>query len=114
MRLPELLHKQATQLLDKFCRERVPCKRYQGLKLNFSIIDTHVTLFEEYLDPLSSEQWLRNPIARFTYVTDPNQWVLYSIDRQQRWHIYQSIKPSLNLTRLIRALDEDPTGAFWA
>ncbi len=110
--LPELLQKQAVQLLDKFCRERVPCRRYQGLRLNYSISDNHVTLYEEYLDPIS-ENWLQNPIARFSFACELNQWALYSIDRQQRWHIYQSINPSLNLNRLIKALDEDFTGVFW-
>jgi len=113
MRLPELLQKQAVLSLGKFCRERVPCRRYQGLRLNFSINDNHVVLFEEYLDPAGGEAWLRTAIARFSYAAELNQWVLYSIDRQQRWHIYQSINPSLNLNRLIKALDEDPTGIFW-
>ena len=113
MLLPELLQKQAKHILDKFCRERVPCKRYQGLRLNYNIYDNHVTLFEEYLDPTGGEDWLRTSIARFKYTPELNQWALYSIDRQQRWHIYQGIKPSLNLNRLIKALDEDPTGIFW-
>ncbi len=113
MQLPELLQKQATQLLDKFCRERVPCKRYQGLRLSYSINDSHVTLFEEYLDPTSGEDWLHTTIARFSYSPELNQWALYSIDRQQRRHISQNIKPSLNLSRLVKALDEDPTGIFW-
>ena len=110
--LPELLEKQAKVLLDKFCKERIPCDRFQGLRLGYSIAESHITLFEERLNP-AGEGWLSSPIARFCYIPDLNQWVLYSIDRQLRWHIYQSIKPSLNLNRLIKALDEDPTGIFW-
>ena len=51
MSLPELLEKQARQLLDKFCDERVPCERYQGLRLSYRLNGNHVTLFEEWLDP---------------------------------------------------------------
>ncbi len=65
MRLPELPQRQATLLLDKFCHERVPCSRYQGVTLAYCVAANHVTLFEEYLDPLSAEDWLRTPIARF-------------------------------------------------
>lgn len=113
MSLPELLHKQANQLLEKFCRERVPCERYQGLRLGYRFKDNHVTLFEERIDPAGGEEWLRTPIARFSYSAELNQWVLYSIDRQLHWQIYQNVNPSLNLARLIHALDDDPTGRFW-
>lgn len=113
MQLPELLQKQAIRQLDKFCKERVPCERFQGLRLGYSFASNHVTLFEERLDPASGEDWLRTPIARFIYSPELNQWALYAIDRDLRWHIYQNITPSLNLNNLIKALDEDPTGVFW-
>ncbi len=113
MVLSEFLHKQVSQLLGNFCRERVPCERFQGLRLGFSIRDNHVTLYEERCDPMDNQEWLRTPIARFTYNDQLNQWVLFSIDRQLRWHIYQNVGPSLNLARLIQALDDDPTGVFW-
>ena len=110
--LPELLQRQATLLLDKFCQNRVPCERFQGLRLGYCVAASHITLHEERRNP-AGEGWLRCPVARFCYSPDLNQWVLYSIDRQLRWHIYQNIKPSLNLNHLIKALDEDPTGIFW-
>lgn len=113
MALPELLQKQTIRLLDKFCRERIPCERYQGRRLVYSIADNHVTLFEERIDSEEEESWLRTPIARFCYSSELNQWALYSTDPQQRWHIYQNINPSLNLGRLIKALDDDPIGIFW-
>ena len=113
MPLPEILHKQAHQLLEKYCRERVPCQRYHGLRLNFRFDGNHVTLFEEYPQPEDESQQQNTPIARFTYNSELNQWVLFSIDQQERWQIYQSIGPSLNLARLIQALDDDPTGIFW-
>lgn len=113
MQLPELLQKQAQQQLDKFCRKRVPCERFQGFRLGYSFSDNHITLFEERLAGSGLEEWLRTPIARFSYSPDLNQWVLYSIDRDLRWHIYQNVTPSLNLCRLIKALDDDPIGIFW-
>jgi len=113
MEIPELLQKQAIQQLDKFCRERIPCERFHGLRLGYNLKDNHVTLYEERLTPVSDDEWLRTPIARFSYCADLNQWVLYSIDRDLRWHIYQNIPPSLNLSRLIKALDDDPIGIFW-
>ncbi len=113
MQLPELLKKQAMRQLDKFCQERVPCDRYQGLRLGYSFADNHVTLFEERAEPSGGEDWLRTPIARFSYSPELNQWALYSIDRELRWHIYQNITPSLNLNILIKALDDDLAGVFW-
>ena len=113
MALPEFLHKQARQLLENFCRERIPCARFQGMRLSFRINGNHITLFEEWSDPESEEETRREPLARFTYNDELNQWVLFSIDREQRWHIYQGVGPSLNLARLIQALDDDPTGIFW-
>jgi len=113
MHLPELIHKQAIQLLEKYCRERVPCDRYQGLRLGYRLAGNHVTLFEEWQDPSNEEEWLRAPIARFSFSPELNQWALFSIDHQLRWHIYQIVNPSLNLAHLLKAVDDDPTGIFW-
>lgn len=113
MPLPELLMKQASQILDKYCRERVPCERYQGLKLDYSVAGNHVTLFEEWQDPANEDKRLRSPIARFSYSTELNQWTLFSIDHQLRWRLYLNITPSLNLLRLVQAVDDDITGVFW-
>jgi hypothetical protein len=111
--LPELLHKQAQQLLNKFCRERIPCARFQGRRLGYSFADNHVTLFQECPAATGGEDWLRRPIARFAYTPELNQWALFSIDAQLHWHLYLNVNPSLNLGRLIEALNEDPTGIFW-
>lgn len=111
--LPELLQRQAHRLLDKFCQERVPCERFHGLRLGYSMGDNQVTLFEERLAPAAEDNWLRTPIARFVYSPEQNQWLLFSLDKNLCWQIDKDIAPSLNLKCLIEALDNDPNGRFW-
>jgi hypothetical protein len=54
-------------------------------------------------------EWSRLPIARLRYTKASRTWTLYWRDRNLRFHRYDRIEPSVNLSDLIRELDRDPT-----
>ncbi len=57
--------------------------------------------------------WTRRAIARFRYVAKHARWTLYWSDRNQRWHKYDRIPPSVDILALLDEVDSDPTYIFW-
>ena len=57
--------------------------------------------------------WTRLPIARLRYTKASATWTLYWRDRNLRFHRYDRIEPSANVSTLIDEIDRDPTGIFW-
>jgi Protein of unknown function (DUF3024) len=60
-----------------------------------------------------SAVWTETPIAQFRFDRNTQKWSLFSLDRNDRWHLYDLIKPSMNFDDMLKAIDNDKTGAFW-
>jgi hypothetical protein len=58
-------------------------------------------------------EWSTSGIARLRYATARSQWTLYWRDRNARWHRYDRIEPSSEITTLLQEIDSDPTCIFW-
>lgn len=101
MALPELVHRAAEKAFARYCRERV----FQGadgpVPITFEVEGDTVTLFAG------------RPIARFRYSQDLAQWSLHYPDGSGRWCFYLNAGPSLDVGKLLRHLDDDPTRTFW-
>ena len=52
------------------------------------------------------------PIAHFRLDRDSQKWSLFSIDRNDVWHLYDLIEPSNDFDDMLKALDTDKTGTF--
>ncbi|PLX94898.1 MAG: hypothetical protein C0619_02070 [Desulfuromonas sp.] len=113
MALPQLLHKRAERLLDEYCRTRVPSWLKEELRLEFTIESETATVFQERRRCQGSCEWFRFPLAQFRYSEELNQWSLHHYDEQQQWRLYLNVNPSLDLNKLIQAVDADPMGFFW-
>ena len=113
MALPQLLQKRAEKLLDEYCRTRVPSWLKEELRLDFTIEGEEATLFQERRRCQGSCEWFRVPLALFRYSAVLNQWSLHHYDENQQWRLYLNASPSLDLHKLIHAVDADPMGFFW-
>lgn len=113
MPLPQLLKKQAEKLLAEYCRTRVPTWLKEELRLDFTIDEDSATIYQERRSCQGSCEWFRFPLAKFRYSKDLNQWSLHHCDENQQWRLYLNISPNLDLSKLIKAVDDDPLGFFW-
>lgn len=113
MPLPELLKKRAEKLLTEFCQSRVPTWLKDEIRLGFTIQGEAATIFQERRRCQGSDEWFRLPMARFRYSESLNQWTLHHYDDNQHWRLYLQVTPSLDLAKLIQAVDDDPMGFFW-
>ena len=113
MPLPEFTRKLIEAKLSKYCIKRIPEQVRDKIKLIFNINGNNVTLIETrpyYRDP---SVWTENPVAQFRFDDSKKIWLLYSSDRNNRWRLYDLIKPSADFDDLLKELDRDPTGIFW-
>ena len=53
------------------------------------------------------------PVARLRYVHKDRHWKLFWRDRNQRWHGYDFVEPTADVTRLLDEIEQDPTCIFW-
>ena len=112
MALPQDLKKQVQKRLWAYCQHRVPPSAREQVKVDYGIRGNFVTLFEER-PHFTLPQWVRMKIAQFRYDPETDAWTLFWPDRNERWHEYFDLPPSVDLDDLLVEVDEDPTGIFW-
>jgi len=113
MALPDLVRLTVEKKLADYCRSKVPPAVSDKLRLDFRIRGESVTLYESrpfYADP---KRWIDAAIAQFQYDLAAGTWTLYWPDRNARWHRFADFEPTLNFERLLKTVDDDPTGVFW-
>jgi hypothetical protein len=113
MALNEVRKRKVKNILEELCTERIPAEVSDQVKLEFNIRGDNVTLFEKrryYKDP---QEWTKQKIAQFRYDHENNHWSLYWHRHTGKWYEYEEIEPSKDLKKLVKEVDEDPTGIFW-
>ena len=110
--LPELLHKNATRLLDEFCA-RAAGDRYQPRHLRYQIEGCRISLYEVRRHRDRPDQRQELPMAQIRYTEELNQWTLHHQRQDERWRIYLGITPTLDFSQMLQAIQQDPMGNFW-
>jgi hypothetical protein len=113
MLLSEFTRKLVETKLVKYCSGRVPSQALNEVRLSFEIIGNSVTLFEERPAYHYPSNWETISIAQFRFDDQTTKWNLYCFDRNEKWHLYGSMKPSADFDDLLKEVDRDPTGIFW-
>ena len=99
----------------RWCAERVPEHARHQVRVECEVNGSSLTIVEcrapwrEDLGP----DWTRLPVARLRYTKGSKTWTLYWRDRNSRFHRYDRIEPSGNVSELIGEIDRDPTAVFW-
>jgi hypothetical protein len=53
------------------------------------------------------------PIARLRHTQATRMWTLYRRDRHLRFHRYDQLEPSPDISDLLHEIDRDPIATFW-
>ena len=108
--LPELLQRQAVKLLDRFCAAAAK-QQLQPRQLRYRIEGQQINLFEvRDQQQLPNQQQL--PMAQLRYSPQLVQWTLHH-QNGQHWQLYLNVNPSLQLGKLLTAIQQDPLVYFW-
>jgi len=111
MSLPELLRKRAEKLLFEFCR-RAADDPHRPRHLRYRIDGEKINLFEIRRSRSNPEDQQHLPMAQIRYCLELNQWTLHH-QNNERWQLYLNVTPTLELGKLLLAIQQDPLGYFW-
>jgi hypothetical protein len=109
--LPEFLHKSATRRLEEFCRNagQHPDK---PRTLSYRITGLQVHLFEVRKGTSKTATTRELPMAQLRFNPELNQWSLHH-QNGSHWQLYLNVGPTLELDKLLTAINQDPLGFFW-
>jgi hypothetical protein len=114
MPLPPLVKTLAEKKIDEFCKKKIPEHAQDQIKLSYKFRGNSVTIFENRSPWREGmKEWTSMVVAQMRYDEKTGEWTLYYADRNDKWHEYRDIEPTKNIDKLLKEIDEDPTGIFW-
>lgn len=109
--LPEFLARKAAQRLDGFCRKAAE-DQYRPRLLQYRIDGRRITLFELRRLRRHPDEHRELPMAQIRYTPELQQWSLH-YQQGDYWQLYLNVNPTLELDKLLNAIQQDPMGYFW-
>lgn len=113
MPLSEFTKKLIETKLSEYCERRIPIEVRDQVKLTYRIEGYKVNLVEIRPYHRNPAIQTETPIAQLRLDRNTQKWSLFSIDHNDRWRLYDLIKPSMDFDDMLKALDNDKTGTFW-
>lgn len=101
------------KIVGDFCNSRIPAEVRHQLRLEYTIKGHDVEIFEvRPLWNIPGEE-LQTPIAKIKYVRTAEEWRLYWMRSDLRWHSYTPYSSSRSLEKMVRVIDEDELCCFF-
>ena len=97
----------------RWCRERVPAKFNDEVRLEVSTRGKSISIHE--CRPVwrgAPGEWTKMPIAQLRYEGD-GTWTLDFGDRYGGWTMYSDLAAKQPIDVIIKKLETDPTFVFW-
>jgi hypothetical protein len=113
MAIPSLKKQLAERLLESYCKTKIPPKFANEIKLSFILRGNNITLIESRPSIFDKTKWNDMTIAQFRYLEEDELWMLYCADRNGKWHKYKNSFVYKDFKKLLKEVDEDPTGIFF-
>jgi len=113
--IPESVKAAALEQVEAFCQSGVPAAARDEVRLEYRVRGNAITIVERRppWHPGLGPEWTSMKIAQLRYDPDPDAWLLYCCDRNERWFPYFDTDPSSDVAPLLAEIDADPTGIFW-
>jgi hypothetical protein len=114
MAFTELELKRIDNTVGELCRRDSPPEHASELRVVYDIDGHNVSMWEER-PPWdgSPGEWSRHGIAKFRYFRSREEWTLYWMRADLKWHVFEPATPTTNLAALVRIVDENQYGAFF-
>jgi hypothetical protein len=100
--------------VTRFCEQRTPADLRDQLRLECSARGSTITIVERRApwNPALGTDWSASAIGQLRRDAG-GTWSLHWRSSDERWHLYEDVKPSRDIQPLLAEIDADPTGIFW-
>lgn len=106
------LHK-IKKVIGSFCEKRSPAHIRDQLRVEYKIQNQDIIISEirpQWNDP---KKQVESPFAKLKFVRSRNHWKLYWHRADMKWHIYEPLDSSKDLSELANEIDTDQYGCFF-
>jgi hypothetical protein len=105
--------KEALAEVTRFCEQRTPADLRDQLRLECSARGSTITIVERRApwNPALGTDWSASAIGQLRRDAG-GTWSLHWRSSDERWHLYEDVKPSRDIQPLLAEIDA-PTGIFW-
>ncbi len=114
MAFSELELKRIDRAVGGLCRRSTPAAHSDELRFVYETDGHAVTIWEER-PPWdgSPGDWSRMGVARFRYFRSRDEWQLYWMRRDLKWHVFDEVEPTPDLGQLVKVVGENWYGCFF-
>lgn len=101
--------------VQRYCEQRVPDHALHQVRVECQVEARALTIVERRAPwhPNAGPEWTSFPVARLRWTATTRTWQLYWRDRNLKFHHYDRVPASSNVSDLLAEIDRDPTGTFW-
>ena len=114
MTVSEFELKRIEKIMEVYLEKtRPPVHIRNELDIGYRIKNQSVELFEIRPAYQRPDQKVEHAIAKATYVKRANEWRLYWMRADLKWHRYEPIPGVKSLQDFLRVIEEDALGCFY-
>ena len=114
MALSEIELKHCEKALAQFLRRRRPPINIRDqLDISYKVAGHSVEIFEIRPDWRDRTKKMEAPVAKATYVRTKNQWKVFWIRRDLKWHAYEPNPEVKSLEAFLNVVDRDEYCCFF-
>jgi hypothetical protein len=105
---------QAEAALAEFCAQHSSAPGADPLRYVYRFETSAAVLLEQRPGFMNPDDWVSVPRAKFRYSEARNEWSLYWIEANKRWHRVSNVKADKDIRVLLKVVVSDPLGVFWS
>ena len=113
MAFHDLELKRIDRSVGELCRRLSPPEHADEVRVTCEVEGHSVSVWEERPPWRGQGEWTRMGVARFRYFRSCDEWQLYWMRQDLRWHLYDPDEMPADLASLVAVVEADKYGAFF-
>lgn len=115
MALTELELKRCEKAIAAFMEKRRPPEHVrEQIDLGYRIVGQSIEIFEIFPSWRDKSQKIEEPVAKAKYVRTQNEWKIYWMRQDLKWHEYEPAPSVKHIDEFLSIIDEDKYNCFFS
>lgn len=102
-----------SELASQYCERTVPAHVHHQVWMGFKIEGHSITLIEYCVDWQDKTKTIPHPIAKTTYVRTTDEWRIYWMRADLKWHGYLPCPSVETFEEFLEVVDQDEWCCFF-